>query len=221
MLYEALQYSGLVTPDMTFEEMCEVLAEYFPEAPTLEYIEGHASDFSFTASQSGTYLITGTAHSTGTFAYTTTGTVLFSEASRNKAYIILFVNLAVGETVSCSIGGDTYSKQYHIAYLGNISTVTKISATAYMNALATASIPAGAQNYIGFVSYSGSSTVQNATVTTSDAVETIIKSATNVYTYGVVRATTYTSATSITANMTSASGGTNAVGIAGVFQLTP
>jgi hypothetical protein len=30
-LYEALQYSGLVTEDMTFDEMLAVLAEYFPE----------------------------------------------------------------------------------------------------------------------------------------------------------------------------------------------
>ena len=29
-LYEALQYSGLVTEDMTFEEMCEVLANEYP-----------------------------------------------------------------------------------------------------------------------------------------------------------------------------------------------
>lgn len=29
-LYEALQYSGLVTEDMTFDEMCEVLANHFP-----------------------------------------------------------------------------------------------------------------------------------------------------------------------------------------------
>lgn len=30
-LYEALQYSDLVTEDMTFEEMCEVLATEYPE----------------------------------------------------------------------------------------------------------------------------------------------------------------------------------------------
>lgn len=29
-LYESLQYSGLVTEDMSFNEMCEVLATYFP-----------------------------------------------------------------------------------------------------------------------------------------------------------------------------------------------
>ena len=32
-LYNALQYSGLVTEEMTAEEMLEVLAEYFPEIP--------------------------------------------------------------------------------------------------------------------------------------------------------------------------------------------
>ena len=31
-LYDALQYSGLVTEDMTYNEMCEILKEYFPEA---------------------------------------------------------------------------------------------------------------------------------------------------------------------------------------------
>lgn len=30
-LYEALQYSGLVTEDMTFDEMCEVLAAEYPD----------------------------------------------------------------------------------------------------------------------------------------------------------------------------------------------
>ena len=30
-LYEALQYSGLVTKDMTFKEMCQVLAAEYPE----------------------------------------------------------------------------------------------------------------------------------------------------------------------------------------------
>lgn len=30
-LYDALQYSGLVTEDMTYNEMCEVLKAYFPE----------------------------------------------------------------------------------------------------------------------------------------------------------------------------------------------
>ncbi len=34
-LYEALQFSGLVTEEMTFAEMCEELAAYFPEILTL------------------------------------------------------------------------------------------------------------------------------------------------------------------------------------------
>ena len=30
-LYQALQYSGLVTSDMTFDEMCNALSDYFPQ----------------------------------------------------------------------------------------------------------------------------------------------------------------------------------------------
>ena len=30
-LYQALQYSGLVTPDMTFDEMCNALSDYFSQ----------------------------------------------------------------------------------------------------------------------------------------------------------------------------------------------
>lgn len=40
-LYEALQYSGLVTEDMTFAEMCEVLAAKYPE---LLYIYKHGNN---------------------------------------------------------------------------------------------------------------------------------------------------------------------------------
>lgn len=38
-LYEALQYSGLVTEDMPFDEMCEALAGYFPAILDL-YVNG-------------------------------------------------------------------------------------------------------------------------------------------------------------------------------------
>lgn len=40
-LYEALQYSGLVTEDMTFDEMCEVLAAEYPE----RYIASYSAYF--------------------------------------------------------------------------------------------------------------------------------------------------------------------------------
>ena len=33
-LYTALQYSGLVTPEMSYEEMLEALKEYFPDIPS-------------------------------------------------------------------------------------------------------------------------------------------------------------------------------------------
>lgn len=42
-LYEALQYSGLVTEDMTFDEMCEVLAEAYPEVVNLLKLKFTAS----------------------------------------------------------------------------------------------------------------------------------------------------------------------------------
>lgn len=43
-LYKALQYSGLVTPDMTYEEMLQVLANHFPNIPaTFNYISSTAS----------------------------------------------------------------------------------------------------------------------------------------------------------------------------------
>lgn len=39
-LYEALQYSGLVTPDMTYEQMLQALANHFPSIPaTFDYIQ--------------------------------------------------------------------------------------------------------------------------------------------------------------------------------------
>ena len=44
-LYEAMQYSGLVTEDMTFEEMCEVLAEVYPEIYKLYMSSANEGDF--------------------------------------------------------------------------------------------------------------------------------------------------------------------------------
>ena len=45
-LYDALQYSGLVTEDMTYNEMCEILKEYFPEAYALYMSSANEGGFS-------------------------------------------------------------------------------------------------------------------------------------------------------------------------------
>lgn len=52
-LYEALEHSGLVTEDMSFDEMCEVLSEYFPEIYKL-YMSS-ANEGGFEAFNEGTF----------------------------------------------------------------------------------------------------------------------------------------------------------------------
>ena len=52
LLYESLQYSGLVTEDMTFEEMCDVLAMVYPEFFDLLY--GGKTNYNF--SSTGNYV---------------------------------------------------------------------------------------------------------------------------------------------------------------------
>lgn len=47
-LYEALQYSGLVTEDMTYDEMLEALANYFPEILELDLLQTTTDDWLFT-----------------------------------------------------------------------------------------------------------------------------------------------------------------------------
>lgn len=61
-LYEALQYSGLVTEDMTYEEMLEALSTFFPEIFSL--LNDEVSDY--TVSRTGNYV-------TSTFSKTTDG----------------------------------------------------------------------------------------------------------------------------------------------------
>lgn len=123
MLYEALQYSGLVTPDMTYEEMCEVLAERFPAQPTLTLYAwgGPAKTGSvWTADKSGLYMAI-TPSSAGANG-SSTGTTLFS-----NNYCV-FANLDSGQKISLVGTGDTSNNSLFAVcfYLGDkVKAVTQ------------------------------------------------------------------------------------------------
>lgn len=55
LLYESLKYSGLVTEDMTFDEICNILSETYPEIYKLYMSSSNEGEFSAYASGMAVY----------------------------------------------------------------------------------------------------------------------------------------------------------------------
>lgn len=132
-LYEALQYSGLVTENMSFDEICEVLANEYPEIYKLYMSRANEGEFVDFAGGISEY-----AKNSSFIPTINYGAAL--EIINNKTNWNQSNSIAVGSAMSKSINLTKYKKLrfYHISSVDAASTYNK--ATVFISESKTTSM---------------------------------------------------------------------------------